>query len=213
MDPLLELAEQQHGLITLGQARSLGIGQQTVHRWASGPSWERLSDEVLRRRGSAPNRAQHVLAAVLDAGPGAFLSFASGAAWWRVPGPPLDPLGIVRVSRTSRPSGTGAEIHTVRSLPERWTTTLDAVPIVRPELLALWDRERAKWRGRSADSAFEHFQEHVKDLDDEDGRGEVVAALVTLETVGAVVSASAAAVLTTAFNTGSGTVKSSGNDG
>ncbi len=137
MDPLLELAEQQHGLITLGQARSLGIGQQSVHRWASGPSWERLSDEVLRRRGSAPNRAQHVLAAVLDAGPGAFLSFASGAAWWRVPGPPLDPIGIVRVSRTSRPSGTGAEIHTVRSLPERWTTTLDAVPIVRPELLAL----------------------------------------------------------------------------
>jgi len=137
VDPLLELAERQHGLITLGQARALGIRQQTVHRWISGASWERVSDEVLRRRGAPVSRAQHVLASVLDAGPGAFLSFASGAAWWRVPGPSLDPIGIVRVSRTSRGSRTGAVIHTVRSLPSQWATTLDGVPIVRPELLAL----------------------------------------------------------------------------
>ncbi len=136
-NPLLRLAEQQHGLITLGQARSLGIGQQTVHRWASGPSWERLSDEVLRRRGSAPNQAQHVLAAVLDAGRE---RSCRSPAVRRGGGSRVRPW--VRSGSSGSPgpadhSGHRAEIHTRPIAAGRWTTTLDAVPIVRPELLAL----------------------------------------------------------------------------
>ena len=131
----LELAEQQHGLITSARpVRSGSASRPSIagHPVPSGTA----SDEVLRRRGSAelgPARP----AAVLDAGPGAF---CRSPAVRRGGGSRVRPgsvLGIVRVSRTSRPSGTGAEIRTVRSLPERWTTTLDAVPIVRPELLAL----------------------------------------------------------------------------
>jgi len=137
MEALLRLAERQHGLISLTQARDLGFSQQSVHRRGGSSVWEPVTDEVLRRRGAPAGRGARVMAAVLDAGTGSVLSFACGAAWWRVSGPSLEPVHVVRVSRTHRPSRLGAEVHTVRRLPDRWTTVLDGVPVARPELVAL----------------------------------------------------------------------------
>ncbi len=133
---LLRLAEAQHGLVRRQQARLLGLSDSSIDRLVTGPHWEPVTGQVIRRVGSAPNRGQRVLAAVLDAGPGARLSHRSAAAWWGVRGSPLEPLQAVRTLRSHRRSPL-CDIHVVRDLPDRWVTVLDGVPIVRPELAAL----------------------------------------------------------------------------
>lgn len=95
-----------------------------------------MTDEVLRRTGSPDSQAQRLLAAVLDAGPVAFLSHLPAGSWWGLGGCFRFPAHVVRTSRSSRCTEL-AELHIVRTLPERWTTVLDGVPVVRPELLAL----------------------------------------------------------------------------
>ena len=135
-DPILALAERQHGLITRRQLRELGTDRRSVRRLEFGPGWTALSDEVLRRSGSAETHAQRLLAAVLDAGPGAYLSHLSAGSWWGLGGCARFPAHVVRTSRSRRCTEL-AELHVVRALPERWTTELEGVPVVRPELLAL----------------------------------------------------------------------------
>lgn len=136
-DPLLELAEQQHGLLARFQLRSISTSRQALHdRLHSSSNWEQLTDHVFRRTGAPRTRAQSTLAAVLDSGEGAALSHESAARWWGSAGCSLRPFHVVRTSRSTRGS-TLAVVHTVRRLPPEWVTSLEGVPIVRPELLAL----------------------------------------------------------------------------
>jgi very-short-patch-repair endonuclease len=135
-DEAIRLAELQHGLISRSQLRGLGVDPATAARWAAGPHWEPASPEVLRRRGSARSARQDVLAAILDVGPDAHLSHLSAANLWGLAGCPLRPVHVVRLSGSRRRS-TLARVHRVRRLPAAWTTELDGVPTVRPELLAM----------------------------------------------------------------------------
>ena len=135
-DDILELAGRQHGVVARWQASSIGVLPSVMRTRMLGRSWDPVSDRVSRRTGSFDGRAQGIMAAVLDAGPGAVLADTSAAAWWRVPGPQHRPVRVVRTSRTHRAS-TLASVSTVRRLPDRWVTVLDGVPVARPELVAL----------------------------------------------------------------------------
>jgi len=86
--------------------------------------------------GAPDTDALEVAAAVLDAGPGARLSHASGGNWWGLTGCPLRPFQACRTGSSRRGSAL-CRIHEVRELPEDWTTELRGIPVVRPELLAL----------------------------------------------------------------------------
>ena len=77
------------------------------------------------------------MASVLDAGPGAVLTDLSGAAWWGLAGCSLEPVQTMRCGAPSRRVSDLAVVTRVRRLPDRWTTVLRSVPVVRPELLAL----------------------------------------------------------------------------
>lgn len=135
-DPLVTLATRQHGVVACWQGRSLGLSADAVRSRVLGRHWEPVTDHVLRRTGSHRGRAQRAMAIVLDSGPGALLAHTSAAAWWRAPGPQLEPLHSVRDTRSHRLSALG-RVHTVRELPSHWTTELDGIPIGRPELVAL----------------------------------------------------------------------------
>jgi very-short-patch-repair endonuclease len=136
-DSLSALAERQFGLLSSSQLRALGHSPNAFAQRAAGTEWEALSDEVLRRVGAPRGRGQTAMAAVLDAGRGAHLSHSSGGSWWGVPGLLLEPVHVVRTSRTARRPPLVEVLHTVRSLPPEWTTVLDGVPVVRPEQLAM----------------------------------------------------------------------------
>jgi very-short-patch-repair endonuclease len=76
------------------------------------------------------------MAAVLDAGPHAWLSHTSGAAWWEVPGFALDPRHVSRRKGRGRRRTSLAIVHEITDVEARHVTVLDQVPVVRPELLA-----------------------------------------------------------------------------
>jgi hypothetical protein len=130
------LAIRHHGVVARWQLRGLGVADDRVRALARTGAWLAVTDEVLVRVGAPPGRGQSACAAVLDAGPGAVLSFQPGASWWRVPGAQLVPAQTVTTVHSRRRS-TLSRVHVVRRLPIEWTTLLDGVPVARPELVAL----------------------------------------------------------------------------
>ena len=101
----------------------------------SSGGWLAVTPRVLRRVGAPETVRQRVLAEVLDVGGDAVLSHTAAASLWGLPGFSLRPTTVAR-ARTHAPRR-GAVVHLVRDLPSRWLTTLDAIPVVRPELCVL----------------------------------------------------------------------------
>lgn len=130
-----DLAERQHGVIARHQADRLGLPRAAWRRRMRGVDWELLTPRVARRRGSVDDAAQRAHAGVLDAGPGAYLSHASGVAWWGPPGYDLEPVHVVNARRVVRTSL--ATVHLPRHLPDPFATELRGMPVVRPALLLL----------------------------------------------------------------------------
>jgi very-short-patch-repair endonuclease len=130
------LAERQHGLVARWQLREIGLTHQQVTRLPRGGGWERVGSSVLRRAGSPRSATQGALAAVLDAGPKAFLSYESACAHWGHKGCRLHPHQVLALRSNTGRTFLG-QVHFCKHIPERWFTVLDGVPVVRPELLAL----------------------------------------------------------------------------
>ena len=135
-DDLLLLAERQHGLIAVSQARAEGLSYSGAYRLRAARTWEPITHDVLRRVGSRRTAEQQAMAAVLDAGGDAALSHVPGAALWGVRGCLLRPCAITTTKSSLRRTELAAT-HVVRSLPPHWRTVHRDIPVVRPELLAL----------------------------------------------------------------------------
>lgn len=134
---LYELATAQHGVVATYQLEKLGWLPHQVARLHRHNGWQQLTSDVLVRLGSADSSARRVCAAVLDAGPGAYLSHESAAAWWGHRGSRVDrPVHVVTTRITARVTQL-ALVHRVRLMDVHWVTDLAGVPVVRPELAAL----------------------------------------------------------------------------
>lgn len=137
LDPILiQLAERQHGLVARRQADSLGLTRRAWRHRLQRGDWQPLTDRVARRTGSAPTDEQRLLAAVLDAGPSAFVSHQSAAAMWGVSGFSLAPVQLITLRGHPVRSALGT-VHLPRHLPEPFAAAIDGVPVVRPALLVL----------------------------------------------------------------------------
>jgi Protein of unknown function (DUF559) len=132
---LARLADRQHGLVATYQAADVGLSKQAMARRRQGADWESLTPRVLRRTGSPATGAQRAMAAVLDAGPAAWLGYTSAAWWWGVPGFRLDPVHSTRRKGVGRRRATLAIVHDITDIEPRHVTILRGVPIVRPELM------------------------------------------------------------------------------
>jgi very-short-patch-repair endonuclease len=80
---------------------------------------------------------QQALAAVLDAGDGAVLTDASGAALWGVPGFDLLPAEVLRTKTANRRPVSFGRGHWTTELRSDMVTVLDGIPVLRPSYLAL----------------------------------------------------------------------------
>ena len=80
---------------------------------------------------------QHVMAAVLDAMPGAYAFEATAEALWGVPGSRLLPAHVVRTGGRFGRRGDLATLHEIVGLEPADLTTIDAIPVVRPEIVVL----------------------------------------------------------------------------
>ena len=130
---LLERAEAQEGLVARRELASLGLSRHAARHLVVAGAFEPLGPRVLRRTGSPATTKQRLLAAVLDAGPGAFLSHEAGTAWWGVPGFDHRTLDVIRPRGITGTKATFARLHEVIDLRAEHVTVLDGVPVVRPE--------------------------------------------------------------------------------
>lgn len=130
------LAAAHHGVVARRQLHEAGCSERSIRRLFDHPRWEVLTDQVIHLVGTPTTAQMQLVAAVLDAGPDAFVSHLSAANRFGLTGCALRPFTIVRLSSTTRTTAL-ATVHRVRRLPPRWLTESDAIPIVRPELLAM----------------------------------------------------------------------------
>jgi len=137
VDELCRLSASQHGLVTFNQARGVGLTESAWrHQLATG-SWEAISRRIARRAGAPVTCSQHLLAAVLDAAPDAYISHGSAAALWGLPGFRAEPIELMVLRGRRDRRGLPATIHRPRHLPQPFAAEIDGVPVVRPALLLL----------------------------------------------------------------------------
>ena len=130
LDLLRDFTTTQLGLVTSRQARSVGWTRQQIHRAGRSGRLEPVHPGVWRVAGMPPTWEQHLLAAVLAAGPGAVASHRSALALHRVQPayPNRPPRPCVAVPADRHPIITGATIHRVL-LPATHVTAVDGIPV------------------------------------------------------------------------------------
>lgn len=136
-DHLLELFRRQWGLTARFQLRQAEPSEARWRRIRRHPEIELATPRVLRHRAAPWTPEQELLVAVLDAGPEAVLWGKSAACQWGFGRFPRLPAHVATLRRGSRASHMG-QIHRLRSLEDRDTTQVDAIPIARPEVIVLW---------------------------------------------------------------------------
>lgn len=125
-------AERQYGLITRHQLRALGASTEAIRHRVRRGGWIRLSPQVLRLHGAPVTERQAAMAAVLDAGPGAFLSHQSAVAWWELPGFDLRPVHVSRPRTGTRRTRRLGIIHYPGRVSVNHIAVLDDMPLSTP---------------------------------------------------------------------------------
>jgi hypothetical protein len=128
----LDQFARQHALATTGQLGEVGLDAAMVQWMVRGGRLAWVSPRVLRLVGAPATEAQRVMAAVLDAGPGAVLSHTAALAWWKVPGFTLRELHVTHPRDAPRRKGWLADFVHRDDLPEPHRRSLDSVPVVSP---------------------------------------------------------------------------------
>jgi very-short-patch-repair endonuclease len=131
---LLVLAADQRSCVGFWQARDLGASQTEIGRLRRSTLWMPMGKRVLLVAGTTRDQRTDTSAAVLAAGPGAVLSHTSAAALWDLPGYNLLPATLSQVAGRAWRRGPLGMVHDLVVVPSRWTTTLDGIRVVRPEL-------------------------------------------------------------------------------
>lgn len=127
----IDLAERHHGLVTVDQARSLGLTRSAMlHRVQSG-RWDPVGGGVYRLVGSERTWLQRLHALVLASGPVAAASHRSAAALLAIPG--FDRSGLVEVvtPRPRRHRHPEYKAHRWRTLPDDHLTVVEGIPTTR----------------------------------------------------------------------------------
>lgn len=134
-EAVLELAADQYGVVAVWQLRALGISSDGWYDLRASPGWSPLSRRVLQRTGTPPSSRRDLMAAVLDASPGAAVAGPAAAHLWGVPGWRPVPIDLVRPKGVSRrPSGL-ALVHEVVDLHPTQVKVLDGIPVISPSRL------------------------------------------------------------------------------
>jgi len=136
-DRLRTFAETQEGLVARFHARQLECTSRQWRQAGRNGRWQPAGPRVLRLAGSPPTDAQRILAAVLDASPGAVLHGRSALAWLGVRGFNLRDIHISRPNGLSGVKPTFAKLHRLRDLRAHDVIVVRGVP-TETALRAIW---------------------------------------------------------------------------
>lgn len=130
---LWRAAEQQHGVISRQQIRLDAPSRSAARHEIERGRWRPAGANALVAAGSPPTLHQKLMTAVLNAGPGAIVSHESAAALWEVPGFNLVPPHVTILRASAVGQLDGVIVHEVRQLAADQVTTIDRLPVTRPE--------------------------------------------------------------------------------
>lgn len=126
---LMQLASCQHGLVTRAQLRNLGLSARAIDRRLQNERLGVVHPEVYLVGGSARNKSQELLAAVLSMGRGAALSHVSAACLWgMLSGPSEIHVATPRPRWKEKPF----IVHRSTDLAPRFVTRSDGIPVTTP---------------------------------------------------------------------------------
>lgn len=120
-----------HGVISLRDARSLGLTDEQVKWNLRTGRWTAIHRGIYRRAGDAPAPEGRLLAACLAAGRGAVASHTSAAWLWQlIEDAPASPTVTVTGRRSERLAG--AQQHRHRDLDESRVLVRRSIPVTDP---------------------------------------------------------------------------------
>ena len=131
---LLELATEQHGVVAVHQARTLGSRHQVLEEFARA-HWRSELPLVFGVAGAPRTPNYWAMVRLLRAGPGAVVSHHSALWLWDIlPFEQLEPFHITRMrgANGSKLRGDGIFAHETRKMPGAHVTSHLAFPIATP---------------------------------------------------------------------------------
>jgi very-short-patch-repair endonuclease len=119
----------QFGVISRAQLYAIGVSNHVLRRRLAAGEWEQLSPNTFRLVSSSQPPEQHLVAALLAAGPAAVASHQSAAWLWRMTDPPgRHAITVPRVV-SNRPNG--CDVHRPTEFPARIVTVRN-IPCTSP---------------------------------------------------------------------------------
>lgn len=125
---LARLAADQHGVLSLAQAHSLGATDDQVRRRVEDGVWWRVHDGVFRIGGAPVTYQQELLAGCLAIGPEAAASHRAAAVLHGLLSYSQRPLEVT-TTRLRSPERDGVIAHRLADLRPRWVTEVDGVAV------------------------------------------------------------------------------------
>lgn len=169
-------AARQHGAFSRRQTDDLGFSREAVrHRLRTG-RWERLSRDVFRLAGAPGSWRQRLMAAVLEAGPGAVASHRAAAVLLGIPG--FDDGSIEVTHPECRNTRVRLSVlHQSSLLPDDHVTVRDGIPCTTLAR-TIFDLARTEPKPRVSRAARTAMQRHGLTI------GQLEAVVSTLATRG-----------------------------
>ncbi len=147
---IARIAARQHGLVTLGQLRRLGIAKDIASQRARSGRLHRVHEGVYSVGHALLTQEGRWMAGVLACGSGAVLSHRSAAALWGIRGDETSAIDVTAPNRRGRkPAGIAAHRHgslspgdcmLVRGIP---CTTVERTLLDLAALVPIWQLRRA----------------------------------------------------------------------
>lgn len=131
------VAARHEGLLARFHLPEIGADARHWHRALQSGRWHELSRRVLRSASSPASDAQRVLAAVLDASPGAVLHGPSTLGWMGLHGFDLTRVKVARQRGASGRHANLATVHRMRSLRAHDVIVFRGIP-TETALRAIW---------------------------------------------------------------------------
>jgi very-short-patch-repair endonuclease len=131
-DQIEALATRQLSLVATWQLDGLGAQGTEIARLRRGGRWRSITRRVLALRGVGESSDRSLMAAVLDASPGAVVSHLTAAAMWGAPGFRTDLIHVTRHRGVSRRSSPLATVHEVMNLPPEHLKVMRGIPLTSP---------------------------------------------------------------------------------
>jgi very-short-patch-repair endonuclease len=125
------IAGRQHGVVTIRQLRSVGLGRHAVELRVARGRLHRVHQGVYAVGHAGLSEEGRYLAAVLACGDGAVLSHASAAALWGLLDPIDGPVHVSVASSNGRRRRAGIAIHRTTFGPSDLTRR-DEIPVTSP---------------------------------------------------------------------------------